>query len=99
MEALQRQRASRRVVKERAQLVPLPGVTEGYLRDLLVTLESSPQRGRELLGKHLSKITMTPKLDAGRRYYEATTAFDLSVALAGGREAEVRGKFGCGDRI
>jgi site-specific DNA recombinase len=99
LETLQRQRAARSAVKKRAQVLPLPSVAEGYLRDLLRTLESTPQRGRELLGKHLTKITMTPMLDAGRRYYEATTAFDLSVALAGGREAEVRGKVGCGDRI
>ena len=70
---------------------------ERYLKDLLGTLENEPERGREVLARHLGRISMTPKLVGDRRFYEAAGNFNLSVALMGGRE--VCGKSSCGDRI
>ncbi|MBS2023350.1 MAG: recombinase family protein [Deltaproteobacteria bacterium] len=81
------------------RIVPHPAKIETYLRDLMGTLYSTPERGRQLLAKHLGKITLTPQVVGGRRYYEATSNFDLSVTLAGDREARVRDNYGCGDRI
>jgi len=60
---------------------PSGAQVEGYVRDLLGTLEADPERGRDLLRRHLGTVTLTPRIEGARRYYHAAGAFDLSVAL------------------
>lgn len=84
---------------------PSGAQVEGYVRDLLGTLEADTERGRELLRRHLGSVTLTAKFEGTRRYYHAAGAFNLAVALepenssapiAGGR---LLGKRCCGGRI
>lgn len=102
---LRRARAS--VVKAPSgSKLPAPAQVEGYVRDVLGTLEADTARGRELLRRHLGTVTLTPREEGGRRWYHAKGAFDLNAALdpenklapvAGGQL--VRGKRLCGGRI
>jgi len=66
---------------------PEPAVAEGYLRDLLGTLETDPERARTVLARHLGEILLTPKYEGDRRYYLATGGLDLSVALGSSPKA------------
>ncbi len=66
---------------------PAPAIAEGYLRDLLGTLEGDPERARKVLAQHVGEILLTPKQEGDRRYYLATGSLDLSVALGSAPEA------------
>ena len=71
------------------KILPHPTVIESYLNDLLGVLEVDPTRGRELLAKHLGPVVMTPEQSGTERFYRATGAFNLSVAI---RAASSAGK-------
>lgn len=69
--------------------LPPPHVVEGYLADLLGTLEADPVKGRQLLALHLGSILLTPKNEGPDRFYQATGALNLRVSV----------KPSCGGRI
>lgn len=86
--------------------LPSAGTVEGYVRNLLGSLEADPERGWELLRRHLGSVTLTPTAEGGRRFYVAAGAFDLRAArypehekapVTGG--LQVRGYCDCGGRI
>jgi len=79
-------RASR-IEETRAKPLPLPSVTvvQGYVRDLLGTLETDPERGRVLLAEHVGTLTAKPHLDGSRRFYEISGSFDVAVSINSSR--------------
>ena len=93
----QEERAGIGEVKARAKLLVHPSVVAGHLSELFATVTEDVTKGREVLTRHLGKITMTPAADGTRKHYVATGAFNLGVAL--GRPERLLDNLGCGGRI
>ena len=96
LRSLKGRKAASQAKYNRAQAIPDPKVIKGYLSDLCGSLEASPERGRELLRRHVGSVKMEPKGEGPDRAYHATGAFNLTIPAGSGR---VLDKSGSGGRI
>lgn len=90
--ALKENRAAKKKVSSAA--LPERHVIAGYFSDLQRVLETDKVRGREVLGRHLRPIVLTPEAEGPVRGYRATGAFNFGSFLA-----ESSGKSSSGGRI
>lgn len=66
--------------RERPKVISHPKQVEGYLRNLLRSLEADEAGARELLARHMPPLILTPD----GRAYRITGGFDMSLALGEG---------------
>jgi hypothetical protein len=62
-----------------ANVLPHPRIIEGYLRNVLTLIEGDPIEGREILGRHIQPLVLTPRPDGG---YDITGAFNVGAVVA-----------------
>jgi hypothetical protein len=79
LDELRRQRASVIEIRPGTRVLPAPKELEGYLREMLQTLEEDQERGREYLARCMGPVTMVLEGEGPDRFYSADGAFDIAV--------------------